>query len=161
MAKGIRSDDLCRFNKGLRSKFPVGSRVRQTPEESWRTYRQKRCGNYNKDEDNSPKILNDKNHQASSRKFWQLLLLVLFSFWSLKINDWNIKVYPTFFYGETWRGAKEEITMFQENISHKTFFCYVTWKVSLRATCLRHICNLAFLSFYIDVFFSFLSWHLF
>ena len=29
----------------------------------------KRCGNNNKDEDNNPKTLNDKNHQASSQKF--------------------------------------------------------------------------------------------
>ena len=39
-----------------------GSRVRQTPEEGRRTYQLKRCGNNNKDEDNSPKTLNDKNH---------------------------------------------------------------------------------------------------
>ena len=38
-----------------------GSRVLQTPEEGWRTYRPKRCGNNNKDEDNSPKNLNDEN----------------------------------------------------------------------------------------------------
>ena len=30
------------------------------------------CGNNNKDEDNSPKTLNDKNHQALSQKFRQL-----------------------------------------------------------------------------------------
>ena len=30
------------------------------------------CGNNNKDEDNSPKTLNDKNHQDSSQKFRQL-----------------------------------------------------------------------------------------
>ena len=30
-----------------------------------------RCGNKNKDEDNSPKTLNDKNQQASSQKFRQ------------------------------------------------------------------------------------------
>ena len=35
--------------------------VRQTPEEGQRTYRRKRCGNNNKDEDNSPKAINDKN----------------------------------------------------------------------------------------------------
>ena len=35
------------------------------------TYRPKRCGNNNKVEDNSPKTLNDKNHQASSQKFRQ------------------------------------------------------------------------------------------
>ena len=35
-------------------------RVRQTPEEGQRTYRLKCCGNNDKDEDNSPKTLNDK-----------------------------------------------------------------------------------------------------
>ena len=39
------------------------------------TYRPKRCGNNNKDEDNSLKTINDKNHQASSQKFRQLNLL--------------------------------------------------------------------------------------
>ena len=33
-----------------------------------------RCGNNNKDEDNRPKTLNDKNHKASSQKFRQLLI---------------------------------------------------------------------------------------
>ena len=33
----------------------------------------KRGGNNNKDEDNSPKTFNDKNHQASSKKFRQLI----------------------------------------------------------------------------------------
>ena len=37
-----------------------------------RTYRPKRCENNNKDEDNSPKTLTDKNHRASSQKFKQL-----------------------------------------------------------------------------------------
>ena len=71
MANGIRTGDSCRFNKGHSSKFRESSRVRQTPEEGWRTYRPKRCGNNNKDEDNSPKTLYDKNHQASSQKFRQ------------------------------------------------------------------------------------------
>ena len=62
------------FNKGRSSKFREGSRVRQTPEEGRRTYRPKRCGNNNKAEHNSPKTLNDKNHQASSQKFRQLEL---------------------------------------------------------------------------------------
>ena len=38
-----------------------GSRVRQTSEEGRQTYWPKRCGNNNKDEDNSPNKLNDKN----------------------------------------------------------------------------------------------------
>ncbi len=43
-----------------------------TPEKGRRTYRPKRFGNNNKDEENSPKTLNDKNHQALCQKFWQL-----------------------------------------------------------------------------------------
>ena len=67
MANGITTGDPRGFNKRRE-----GSRVRQTPEEGWKTYQPKRCGNNNKDEDNSPKTLNDKNHQASSQKFRQL-----------------------------------------------------------------------------------------
>ena len=69
MANGIRTGDPRGFNKGRSSKFRGGSRVRQTPEEGRRTYRPKRYVNYNKDEDNSPETLNDKNRQASSQKF--------------------------------------------------------------------------------------------
>ena len=60
MANGIRTGypPPCGFNKGHSSKFCVGSQVWQTPEEGWRTYRPKRCGNNNKDEDNNPKTLN-------------------------------------------------------------------------------------------------------
>ena len=72
MANEIRTGDPRGFNKGHRSKFCEGSRVQQTPEKGRRTYRLKHCGNNNKDEDNSPKILNDKNQQASSQKFKQL-----------------------------------------------------------------------------------------
>ena len=61
MVNGIKTGDPCGFNKGRSSKFRVGSRVRQTPEEGQETYRPKRCGNNNKDEDNSPKTLKDKN----------------------------------------------------------------------------------------------------
>ena len=63
MANGIRTDNPLGFNKGRSSKFCEGSRVRQTPEEGRKTYRSKRSGNNNKDEDNSPKTFNDKNHQ--------------------------------------------------------------------------------------------------
>ena len=61
MVNGIGTGDPCGFNKVRSSKFRVGSRVRQTPEEGRKMYRSKRCGNDNKDEDNSPKTLNDKN----------------------------------------------------------------------------------------------------
>ena len=37
--------------EGRSSKFRVGSRVRQTLEEGRRTYRPKRCGNSNEDEE--------------------------------------------------------------------------------------------------------------
>ena len=77
MANGIRTGDPRGFNKGRSSKFREGSRVRQTPEEGRGAYRPKRCGNNNKDEDNSPKNLNDKNQQASSQKFRQLNLMYL------------------------------------------------------------------------------------
>ena len=72
MANGIRTGNLRGLDKGRSSKFREGSRVRQTHEEGRRTYRPKRYGNNNKDEDKSPKTLNDKNHQASSQKFKQL-----------------------------------------------------------------------------------------
>ncbi len=62
MANGIRTGDPRGFNRGRSSKFREGSRVRQTPEEGRMIYRPKRCGNSNKDEDNSPKTFNDKNH---------------------------------------------------------------------------------------------------
>ena len=72
MANKKRTVDPIGFNKGRSSKFRVGSRVRQTPEDARSIYRPKRCGKNNKDEDNSPKTLNDNNHQASSKKFRQL-----------------------------------------------------------------------------------------
>ena len=76
MANVVRTGNTRGFNKGRSSRFREGSRVRQTPEEGRRTYRPKRCGNNNKDEDNSPKTLNDKNHQASSQKFRQLISFI-------------------------------------------------------------------------------------
>ena len=60
MANGIRTGDPRGFNKGRSSKLRVSFRVRQTSEEGQRTYRPKRCGNNNRDEDNSPKTHNDK-----------------------------------------------------------------------------------------------------
>ena len=59
MANGIRTGDHRGFNKGRNSKFRQGFRGQQTPEEGRRTYRPKLYGNNNKDEDNSPKALND------------------------------------------------------------------------------------------------------
>ena len=63
MANRIKTGNPRGFNKGCSLKFHEGSRVWQTPEEGrWI----KRCENNNKNEDNSLKTLNDKNHQASS-----------------------------------------------------------------------------------------------
>ena len=70
MANGIRTGNSHGFNKGYSSKFCEGSRVQQMPEEDWRTYRPKHCGNNNKDEDN------DKNHQALSQKCRQLTVKI-------------------------------------------------------------------------------------
>ena len=47
----------------------------QTFEEGWRTYRPKRCGNNNKDEDNSLKTLNDRKLLFSGG-IWHLQLIV-------------------------------------------------------------------------------------
>ena len=76
MANGIRTGEPREFNKGRSSKFREGSRVRQTPEESRRTYRPKRYGNNNKDEDSSPKNLNDKKevwHIRRLHRQWRFL----------------------------------------------------------------------------------------
>ena len=82
------------FNKGRSSKFHVGSQVRQTPEEGRRTYWPKCCGNNNKDEDNSPKTLYDKNHQASSKKF-RLQMLDKAVWISHSANTLGKDIHPT------------------------------------------------------------------
>ena len=74
VANGIKTGDPRGFNKGRSSKFREGSRIHQTHKEGRRTYWPKRCGNNHKDEDISPKTLNDKNQQASSQKFRQLIM---------------------------------------------------------------------------------------
>ena len=61
MVNGIRTGDPCGFNKIRSSKFRESSWVRQTPEEGRTAYQPKRCRNNYKDEDNSPKTLNNKN----------------------------------------------------------------------------------------------------
>ena len=61
MVHRISASDPRGLNKGRGLMFCVGSRVRQeTPEEDWRKYRPKRCKYNKKDEDNSPKTLNDE-----------------------------------------------------------------------------------------------------
>ena len=61
MVNGSLTRDPNGLNKGRDLKFCEGSRVRQTSEEGRRTYWPKRYEYNNKDEGNSPKILNDKN----------------------------------------------------------------------------------------------------
>ena len=91
MDNGIRTDDPRGFNKGRSSKFRAGSRVQQTPKEGRRTYRPKRCENNNKDGDNSPKTLNDKNHQVSSKKFRQLKQFYFELFCLALVRSLNVK----------------------------------------------------------------------
>ena len=57
MANGITTGGPRGINKGFR--------IRQTPEEGRRTYQPKRGGNNNKDEENSPKTLNDRHDTCS------------------------------------------------------------------------------------------------
>ena len=90
MANGIRTGKTPHhhhrgLDEGRSSKFREGSQVQQTPEEGWRTYRLKRCGINNKDEYNSPKTLNDENHQALSQNFRQLKMLFFHIYLKKKI----------------------------------------------------------------------------
>ena len=80
MANGIRTGDTRGFNKGRSSKFREGSRVRQTPEEGRRIYRPKRCRNNNKDEDNSPKTLNDKKQWYYLTRSWEIRGIIPFPY---------------------------------------------------------------------------------
>ena len=71
IVNGIRTSDPHWLNKGCGLKFHIGSWVwQEIPEEGWRTHH---CKYNNKDEDYSPKTLNNKDHQASSQKFRPLL----------------------------------------------------------------------------------------
>ena len=73
MVNGIRASDPRGLNKGSGSYSRVSSRVRQeTTEEGRSTHGPKRCEYNHKDEGNSLETLNDRNHQASPRKFRQL-----------------------------------------------------------------------------------------
>ena len=77
MVDGIRASDPCELNEGCDFEFHVGFWVwQETPEEGRMTRWPKHCEYNNKDEDNSRKTLNDKNHQALSQKFRQLILII-------------------------------------------------------------------------------------
>ena len=88
MANGIRTGEPGGFNKGRSSKFRESSRVRQTPEEGRRTYRPKRCGNDNKDEDNSPKTHNDKKQWWYLNNSWEDKGLIFVQKWTY-LRDWS------------------------------------------------------------------------
>ena len=107
MANWTRAGDPRGFNKGCSSKFCLDSWVRQTPEESWRTYRPKCCGNNNKDEDNSSKTLYDKNHPIFSEccppdfplwfsftPTWPFLIIEFLSTWAkiLELSSYHIVI---------------------------------------------------------------------
>ena len=62
------SSEVCRTREPIQNFEP-------RPEEGRRTHRPKRCEYNNKDDDNSPKTLNDKNHLALSQKLGQLLAI--------------------------------------------------------------------------------------
>ena len=73
MVTGIRASEHRELNKGRGWKFHVVSQVQlETPEEGRRTHRPKRYQYNNKDVDNGPKTLKNKDHQASFQKFRQL-----------------------------------------------------------------------------------------
>ena len=62
------------LNEGFSSKFCVGSRVQQeTPEEGQKKHQPKHCEYNNKDDNDSQNTLNDKNYEASSQKFRQIM----------------------------------------------------------------------------------------
>ena len=79
MVNRIGTIYLLGLNKGFSLKVCVGSWVQhETIEESQRIQRPKHCEYSNKDEDNSPNILSDKNYQDSSKKFRQIRPFLLF-----------------------------------------------------------------------------------
>ena len=63
MVNGIRTMYPRGLNKGFAPKFYVGSRVRhETTEECRMTYRSRRYEYNNKDKNNSPNTLNNRNY---------------------------------------------------------------------------------------------------
>ena len=77
MVNEIRTIYLRGLNKMFGSKFCVGFRVRHgTPEEGRKSNRPKHCGYNDEDEDNNSNTLRDKNYQALSQKFRQIIYLL-------------------------------------------------------------------------------------
>ena len=91
MANGIRTGNPHGFNKGRSLKFHECSRVRQTPEEGRRIYRPKRCGNNNKDEDDSLKTLNYKTVKRHLNLKYEISIHFLYGKFKNFIFDINIR----------------------------------------------------------------------
>ena len=104
LANGIRTGDPRGLNKGHSSKFREGSRVRQTPEEGRRIYRPKHCGNNNKDEDNSPKTLNDKNNNVM---FFFISDLTIINPWSQCLGQETKKYFASIL---IWRQSHSKLS---------------------------------------------------
>ena len=98
MVNRIRASHLHWLNKGYSSKFRVGSWVwQETREGGWRTYQSKSCEYNNKDEDNSPKTLNDKKSKYQSKYYKQysyLLTTLAFKFWHHRCSWKNKQKHP-------------------------------------------------------------------
>ena len=90
MVSGMRTVYPSGLNKGLGLKFHDGSRLRQEgsrvkkdgsqvrqeiSEEGWKAHRAKRYTDKNEDEDNSPNNADNTNHQASSKKFREIIFI--------------------------------------------------------------------------------------
>ena len=120
MANGIRTGDPRGFNKGRSSKFREGFRVRQTPEEDWKTYWPKRSGNSNKDEDNSQKTLIDKNQQASSQKFKQLIFCFMY-----------VRKNTTIFFFKVYSVTLPFVDLLIFDFLNNIVFCNILWYITL------------------------------
>ena len=131
MVNGIRENDPWGLNKGHDLKFCVGSRVQQeTSEEGRRIFQLKHCEYNNKDEDNSPKTLNDKNHQVSSQKFtlgehaidWEKILSIWRTYYQLgeyvyQLGE-HLIVWKDFLSSEwTWYQLGEHLIVWKDFLS--------------------------------------------
>ena len=106
-------------------KFNVGSQVwQEIPEEGWRTHQQKHCEYYNKDEDNCPKPLNNKNHQPLSLKFRQVTKIRFIE------NRRQIKS----------KESMQAVPKQTNEAMQKYFKKYICWLVGWLVLCLVKLC---------------------
>ena len=114
-------------------RFPSSTNTWRRP----RTYRPKSCGNNIKDEDNCPKTLNDKNHQASSQKFKYLFwnncqVLVSLSILVQQPLPWEFfnvrhQYFIVLFYYETLHNQKMLLAIIHHQNVSITFLSLVSW----------------------------------